>query len=204
QFYTTNDHYALKGPIRYLEEKFGPWKGATNKVECRQVTGTFPGANGLALTKENVFVGDARNGTVTVYTRRSDNGLDFVKQIRYVFATHQTRKDLGAAADNIKVVPTNGDLIVNVFPTLLNLPSCLANVEKLGKELLVPAAALRLPKKNGYEPELFYRDDGSIISFMTAMTVDPYNKIAIGSSVLQYGSFAVCKLSDETVKKFIQ
>ena len=70
----------------------------------------------------------------------------------------------------------------------------------MGKELLVPAAALRLPKANGYKPELFYFDPGSAVSDMTAMAVDPHSAVAIGASVLQYGGFAVCKLPKDVVK----
>lgn len=87
-----------------------------------------------------------------------------------------------------------------VFPTLENLPLYLDNTEKLGKELLVPAAALRLRKSDEYEPELLYKDSGAAISFMTAMAVDPYNSVAIGVGVLQYGGFAVCGLGEETMK----
>lgn len=53
---------------------------------------------------------------------------------------------------------------------------------------------MRLKKDNGYKPELFYFDSGSAVSDMTAMAVDPYNGVAIGAAVLQYGGFAVCKL----------
>lgn len=124
-------------------------------------------------------------------------------------------KALGAAADNINIVPTTGDLIVSsmytslppavpqlnmpVFPTLEDLPTYLANVDKLGKALLVPAAALRLPKSKGYAPELIYFDEGSAVSDMTAMALDPYNGVVIGAAVLQYGGFAVCKLPREAV-----
>ncbi|KAH8805334.1 paraoxonase 2 [Xylogone sp. PMI_703] len=199
EFYVTNDHYFFGGPLRYLEETFGPFSWATHvqycdasqkDVQCKQVTGTFPGANGLAISDGRMFVGDAQNGTVTIFKLRSDRGADLERQI-----------ELGAAADNIRIVPTTGDLIVAVFPTILDLPKYLANSDKLGKDLLVPGAALRLPKKNNYQPELFYFDNGEVLSFMTVMTYDPYNKIAIGGAVLQYGGFAVCKIPEATAKK---
>lgn len=69
----------------------------------------------------------------------------------------------------------------------------------LGKELLVPAAALRLTKAKGYKPELIYFDDGSVVSDMTAMALDPYNGVLIGAAVLQYGGFAVCKIGKTRV-----
>lgn len=82
----------------------------------------------------------------------------------------------------------------SVFPAVENLPEYLANVEKLGKELCVAAATLRLPKAKGYTPELLYFDDGGVLSDMTAMALDPVNNVLIGAAVLQYGGFAVCKI----------
>lgn len=68
-------------------------------------------------------------------------------------------------------------------------------MHSLGKELRVPAAALRLRRENGYEkPELIYSDDGSVVSDMTAAAIDPFNNVFIGAAVLQYGGFAVCEL----------
>jgi arylesterase / paraoxonase len=58
----------------------------------------------------------------------------------------------------------------------------------------VPAGVLRLRRDRGYAPELVYRDDGSVLSFMTAAEVDPSHRVIIGAAVLQYGGFAVCKL----------
>lgn len=69
----------------------------------------------------------------------------------------------------------------------------------MGKEVLVPSAALRLRKDNSYTPELMYRGDGSGVSYMTVAAVDPYNQVLIAGLVLQYGGFAVCKLDDATV-----
>ncbi|KAL2113020.1 hypothetical protein VUR80DRAFT_5617 [Thermomyces stellatus] len=198
EFYMTNDHYFLRGPMRYLEERLGPWRWATevqycdasqSSVYCRQVTERFPGANGIAVWEDRLFVGDSKNGTVSIYELRDDHGAEFKSQI-----------ELGAAADNINIIPTTGDLIVSIFPTLEDLPTYLANVHLLGRELLVPAAALRLPKMNGYKPELIYYDDGSVVSDMTAMALDPYSGVVIGAAVLQYGGFAVCKLPEDVVK----
>ena len=87
----------------------------------------------------------------------------------------------------------------SVFPGIEDLPTYLDNVRSLGKELLVPAAALRLVKEKEYAPELIYHDDGSVVSFMTAMVIDPNRGVAIGAGVLQYGGFAVCKISRETM-----
>jgi arylesterase/paraoxonase len=81
-----------------------------------------------------------------------------------------------------------------VFANIENLPEYLSNVRGLGKGLLVPSAALLLREKESYKPELIYWDDGSALSYMTVGTVDPYNHVFIGGSVLQYGGFAVCDL----------
>ncbi|KAF9890079.1 hypothetical protein FE257_006240 [Aspergillus nanangensis] len=197
-FYVTNDHYSLSGPLRHLEEWIGPFDWSTDVqncdasqevVQCRQVTPRFPGANGLAVSDGRLFVGDARNGTVTIYRLGTGQPATFERQIV-----------LGAAADNLKVVPTTGDVIATVFPNIENLALSLRNTEKLGKEMLVPSAALRLRKDRNFEPELFYSDDGGVLSHMTAMAVDPYNEVAIGGSVLQTGGFAVCRLSKATVR----
>ncbi|RVX69684.1 hypothetical protein B0A52_06328 [Exophiala mesophila] len=188
-FYITNDHFFARGPLRFLEETYGPFTWSTNvqycdannpQVTCKQATGTFPGANGINSWNDRLFVGDARNGTVTVFEIQEDKSLKWSRQI-----------DLGAAADNINILPTTGDPIVAVFPTLEDLPAYLDNVRSLGKDFLVPAAALRLDSARDYTPELIYFDDGSVVSFMTTGAVDPYNKLFIGSSVLQFGGFAV-------------
>lgn len=68
------------------------------------------------------------------------------------------------------------------------------NVLSLGKDFLVPAGALRLVRAKNYEPELIYWDDGSVLSFMTAVDIEPTKNILVGGAVLQYGGFAVCKL----------
>ncbi|KAK6385820.1 hypothetical protein LTS17_001392 [Exophiala oligosperma] len=196
EFYVTNDHYFAGGFLRDMEGKFGPWSWATHVqfcdasdevVSCKQVTGTFPGSNGLNVWEDRLFVGDSKNGTVTIFEIQGDKSLTQLQQV-----------DLGAAADNINILPTTGDLIVSVFPTLEDLPKYLANVEGLGKDLLVPAAALRLRKSTNYVPELAYFNDGSVISFQTAAAGDPYNDIYIGAGVLQIGGFAVCKVPHGT------
>ncbi|KAK5192070.1 hypothetical protein LTR99_006580 [Exophiala xenobiotica] len=196
EFYVTNDHYFAGGMTRDLEERFGPWGWATHvqycdasteDILCRQVTNTFPGANGLNLWKDRLFVGDSKNGTVTIFEIDKDKSLTQLQMV-----------DLGAAADNINILPTTGDLLVSVFPTLEDLPKYLANVKSLGKDLLVPAAALRLRQSNGYAPELAYFNDGSVISFQTAAAGEPYLDLYISTGVLQYGGFAVCKVPPGT------
>ncbi|KAJ9603014.1 hypothetical protein H2200_012309 [Cladophialophora chaetospira] len=202
-FFITNDHYYAGGPLRTMEEKYGPWSWATSvqhcfagteHVVCREVSDTFPGANGINKWEDRLFVGDSKNGTVTIFQILKDRRLTYLQTV-----------DLGAAADNINILPTTGDPIVAVFPTLEDLPAYLNNVKMLGKDFFVPAAALRLRRDRDYEPELIYWsrslkaddpavDDGSKISFMTAAAADPYNNIFIAASVLQFGGFAVCKV----------
>ncbi|KAK5379193.1 hypothetical protein LTS13_004085 [Exophiala xenobiotica] len=177
EFYVTNDHYFAGGMTRDLEERFGPWGWATHvqycdasteDILCRQVTNTFPGANGLNLWKDRLFVGDSKNGTVTIFEIDKDKSLTQLQMVNLV------------------------------FPTLEDLPKYLANVKSLGKDLLVPAAALRLRQSNGYAPELAYFNDGSVISFQTAAAGEPYLDLYISTGVLQYGGFAVCKVPPGT------
>ncbi|CAK7203348.1 hypothetical protein SEUCBS139899_006081 [Sporothrix eucalyptigena] len=191
-FYLTNDHYFFFDPWRNLEEKFGPWSWATNvqycdasadTTVCKTVAGSYPAANGIAVWENRLFVGDSQNGTLRVFQQRQNHDVDYLFQV-----------ELGAAADNIKIDPSTGDLIVAIFPTVEKLPEYLANVDKLGKELRVPAATLRLPKANNYTPELLYFDDGGVLSDMTAMALDPVHNVLVGAAVLQYGGFAVCKI----------
>ncbi|EXJ82682.1 hypothetical protein A1O3_06496 [Capronia epimyces CBS 606.96] len=192
-FFVTNDHYAASGPLRVLEEQYGPFTWSSDvqhcdahseDVSCKQVGGgTFPNANGINLWQDRLFVGDARNGTVTVFEIHPDKTLTKLRVV-----------DVGAGADNINILPTTGDPIIAVFPTLEDLPTYLDNVKSLGKEFLVPAAALRLDHTNDYAPELIYFDDGSVVSFMTAVAVDPVDGFLIVSGILQYGGFAVCKV----------
>ncbi|CAK7270417.1 hypothetical protein SEPCBS57363_004090 [Sporothrix epigloea] len=174
-FYLTNDHYFFYDPWRKLEEMFGPWTWATNvqycdaagdSVHCKTVAGPYPAANGIAVWGDRLFIGDSQNGTLRVFQRRADHTVDFVSQV-----------ELGAAADNIKVDPSAGDIVVAIFPAVENLPEYLANVEKLGKELRVSAATLRLRAATGYTvPEVLYFDDGGVLSDMTAMAIDSKHK----------------------------
>lgn len=72
-------------------------------------------------------------------------------------------------------------------------------MRSLGKEVLIPSAALRLRKDKGYAPELIYKSDGSGVSYMTVAAVDPYNRVLIAGLVLQYGGFAVCELAEKAI-----
>ncbi len=59
--------------------------GGTDSVEqnvsCRQVSRTFPGANGLTLWKDRLFVGDSKNGTVTIFQIHDDKSLTELLQV---------------------------------------------------------------------------------------------------------------------------
>ena len=88
------------------------------EVHCRQVTGNLPGANGLALWQDRMFVGDSKTGTVTVYHIDIDHGVSLEKEIVRLAncnsgASLTHHKELGAAADNINVIPSTGDMIVS-------------------------------------------------------------------------------------------
>lgn len=61
-------------------------------VLCRQVTDTFPGANGLNLWKDRLFVGDSKNGTVTIFEIDKDKS---VTQLQMVVSRKQLFKRQG-------------------------------------------------------------------------------------------------------------
>ncbi|CAK7227289.1 hypothetical protein SCUCBS95973_006489 [Sporothrix curviconia] len=197
-FYITNDHYYPRGVLRLLEDRFGPWAWATSvqycsaeegaAVVCKEVSETMPCANGLAVSKDNlVFAGDSKNGSVTVY-EMADGKPDQLRRVRVV--------DVGAIADNIKILAGTGDPLVTVFPDGEELPLFLANVSALGRTVFAPTAVLRLRKERDFEPELLLRDNGAQLTDMTAADIDPKTRTLVGASFLKYGGFAVCKLPD--------
>lgn len=79
-----------------------------------------------------------------------------------------------------------------VFPVPERLDEYLHSFRELGRSKLVPACAVRLVRSRGFEPELVYWNDGSVLSHMTAMAFDPASNVLIGTAVLQYGGFAIC------------
>ncbi|TFK47145.1 paraoxonase 2 [Heliocybe sulcata] len=198
-FYITNDHhYTSKGGIlRLLEEKYGPWTWATNVqycdatgpiTACRQVSDTFPGANGILISGDELYVGDARSGDARIFEIQPDRSLINIATIH-----------LGGAADNINIIPTTRDLVISVFPDVERSHEYQANFRELGKSYKVPAATVRLDRSEGFKPELIYYDDGSVISYQTVAAIDPYNNVLINGGVIQYGGFAVCELDKGVV-----
>ncbi|CAK7212315.1 hypothetical protein SBRCBS47491_001421 [Sporothrix bragantina] len=195
-FYITNDHYYPRGILRQLEDRFGPWSWATSvqycsvegdNVVCKEVSETMPCANGLAVSDNLVFAGDSKNGSVTVY--EMENGKpDQLRLVRVV--------DVGAIADNIKILAGTEDPLVTVFPDGEELPLFLSNVSALGQTVFAPTAVLRLRKDRDFEPELLLRDNGAQLTDMTAADIDPKTRTLVGASFLKYGGFAVCKLPD--------
>ncbi|KAK2792875.1 hypothetical protein FQN52_002553 [Onygenales sp. PD_12] len=190
-FFITNDHMFAGGILRDFEDRYGPLPGATNvqycdasgdKPQCRQVSSSYPNFNGIAISedKKQLFVADSTMGDMTVFSIADNKELSWQRSV-----------ELGAAADNIKLLPNSGDPIIAVFATLENLPHYIANVERLGKDLHIPSAAIRLVQKRDYAPEVVFWDDGSILSYMTAATIDPHNRVLIGAGVLQYGGFVL-------------
>lgn len=45
------------------------------------MTGTFPGANGISVLNDRLFVGDSKNGTVTIFEIQKDNSLTQLQQV---------------------------------------------------------------------------------------------------------------------------
>ncbi|KZT25054.1 paraoxonase 2 [Neolentinus lepideus HHB14362 ss-1] len=198
-FFITNDHYftAKEAFLRKLEDDYGSWTWTSNVqycdatgtiVTCRQVSDTFPGANGLLIAGDELYVGDCRSGVARVFEIQPDRSLINTATIQ-----------LGAAADNINIIPTTRDLLVTVFPRGERRSGYIHHVHELGKGFKVPGAALRLDRSEGFKPELVYYDDGSVISYMTVAAIDPYNNVLINGGVFQYGGFAVCDLTKDVV-----
>jgi len=120
---------------------------------------------------------------------------------------------LGAAADNLSLIPGSEDIAVCgkysyptslfsktsaeygciVFPNVPKLFACLHN--PLNTSLRADAAVLRLVKKNDYEPEVLYYDDGSLITVLTGAAVDPASHRLIAGGVVEK-HFIVCDISD--------
>src|ERR1700744_975516 len=50
-------------------------------VVCRQVSGTFPGANGINLWEDRLFVGDSKNGTITIFQIHDDQTLTHLQTV---------------------------------------------------------------------------------------------------------------------------
>ncbi len=57
------------------------------------------------------------------------------------------------------------------------------------------AAVLRLVKKNNYEPEVLYWDDGSLMTLLTGAAVDPESRRLIAGGVFEK-HFIVCDISN--------
>ncbi|TFK47136.1 paraoxonase 2 [Heliocybe sulcata] len=198
-FYITNDHYFTANNLilRKLEDEYGSWTWTSNvqycdasdaTVSCRQVSDTYPGANGLLIDDDELYVGDCRSGVLRVFAIQPDQSL-----------VNTATVHLGAAADNINIIPTTRDLLVTIFPRGERRSGYINHVPNLGKSFIVPGAALRLDRSEGFKPELVYYDNGSVITYMTVTAVDPYNGVLLNGGVFQYGGFAVCELGKGVV-----
>jgi arylesterase / paraoxonase len=197
-FFITNDHYFPKGLGRRVEDYFGPWSWASDvqfctfddaTTTCNRVLGPYPGANGIYYYHEHneLWISDSKDAMAYGYKVFDDGfgGISF-SLIRKII--------LGAAPDNVNPDPLTGDLLYAIFPEKEHVQDYVKNSPRLGKEYLVPSASLRLVRSNNFTPQLVYWDDGSVLSYMTAMAIDPGRQVLIGGGVLQYGGSAVCYL----------
>jgi len=110
-FYITNDHMftSKAGILRSLEERLGPFSGATEvqycdasgtvsplqntpvallsanpsakSTTCRRVSDSFPGANGLLKWKDELWVGDCRTAQARGYRIGADKSLQLFKTV---------------------------------------------------------------------------------------------------------------------------
>ncbi|KAK5062881.1 hypothetical protein LTR84_004956 [Exophiala bonariae] len=200
-FFITNDHYFwggfLGGVLRKFENKFGPWKWASDVVHCSAAgsrldcktvspTHSHPSANGALLIDDGkvLLVNDVVKGTTTFYDVDPVSKELTVKQ--------EVR--LGAAADNLSEIPGSGDIAVCVFPDVMRLIGRLTGDNLLKTDFKGEAAVLRLVKKNNYQPEVLYWDDGSLITVLTGAAVDPVTRRLIAGGVAER-HFIVCDIS---------
>lgn len=91
--------------------------------------------------------------------------------------------------------PTGPDIDheCTVFPDVPKLYARLHN--PLNTTLHADAAILRLVKKNDYEPEVLYWDDGSLITVLTGAAIDPATHRLIAGGVVEK-HFIVCDISN--------
>jgi arylesterase/paraoxonase len=81
------------------------------------------------------------------------------------------------------------------FPDPAKLRVRLSGNNPLNTSMIAPAAVLRLRKKNDYEPEVLYFDDGSLITILTGAAIDPVRKKMIAGGVVER-HFIVCDMGD--------
>ncbi|KAH7009166.1 hypothetical protein B0J12DRAFT_733827 [Macrophomina phaseolina] len=174
-FFISNDHYFYGGYFRHLEERYGPWKWASQVVYCAETEEGFnchpvspknshPYANGILLIDQGrtLMVNDVVYGTTTAYDVHPETKT----------LTRNRTISLGASPDNLSEIPGSGDLVVSVIPNLENVFDRLFKNDPLNYDSLIEAAVLRLVKSKNFAPELLYWDDGSLISLLTSSAVD--------------------------------
>jgi arylesterase/paraoxonase len=61
--------------------------------------------------------------------------------------------------------------------------------------MIAPAAVLRLKKEDDYEPEVLYADDGSLITVLTGVAIDPRRRKMIAGGVVER-HFIVCDMDN--------
>jgi arylesterase/paraoxonase len=84
---------------------------------------------------------------------------------------------------------------IEVFPDPARLRIRLSGNNPLNSSMIAPAAVLRLKKQDDYNPEVLYSDDGSLITILTGVAIDPRRKKMIAGGVVER-HFIVCDLDD--------
>ncbi|EXJ67791.1 uncharacterized protein A1O5_09137 [Cladophialophora psammophila CBS 110553] len=202
-FFITNDHYFYGGGplatiLRSHEDHWGPWKWASDvvycnassdpsshEIDCKTVSppNAHPSANGALLVDDGktLMVNDVVEATTTIYDVDPETKTLTVRK----------KVQLGAAADNLSLIPGTDDIAVCIFPDVLALKTRLSGDHLLDYGFKGEAGILRLVKARDYEPELLYWDDGSLITVLTGAAVDPvHGKVIAGGVVERY--FIVC------------
>ncbi|KIW93932.1 uncharacterized protein Z519_05247 [Cladophialophora bantiana CBS 173.52] len=188
---------------------------SSHEIDCKTVSppNAHPSANGALLVDDGktLMVNDVVEATTTIYDVDPETktltvrkkvpipsregiwiwqGADPTKRADWLIARTQ---QLGAAADNLSLIPGTEDIAVCIFPDVLALKARLSGDHLLDYGFKGEAGILRLVKARNYEPELLYWDDGSLITVLTGAAVDPvHGKVIAGGVVERY--FIVCDI----------
>ena len=137
-FFSSNDHYYYNGILRDFEDKYAPFKWASNviycdgtgsKTTCRVVTSEpLQYANGVLLVDDGktLLVNDLYEGTTNIYevdpsTKDLILERKVVSRLRADPVIHKEDPStpaniniqrLGGTPDNLAQIPTNGDIVV--------------------------------------------------------------------------------------------
>ncbi len=172
RFYVTNDHKYTKGFKKTLEEYLGLSISNVLYFDGDNYTEVADGiayANGINFDpKRNLlFVASPRGFVVKVYAKNDDGSLEFIEDI-----------PCGTGVDNIEI-DMKGNLWIGAHPNLLRF-----GAYAKGKEDTSPSEIIKITynKKNDYDIETIYTNDGTLMSGSTVAT--PFEDLIITGNLM--------------------